>query len=88
MKKIKHPKCTKKLTEFDKAIYVYDEIVTQSKEYGTRIPIKVIVREFSKDEKYAFFVIPEKEVIKIISRIENNGTIEFTKKGCVGRILP
>ncbi len=79
MAKIK--KMRPKLTEFDKATYVLDEIFMQSKKYGEFIPTKIIVKEFSREE---FFKIPEKEVIKIISKLENNGIINISRKGCIG----
>ena len=83
MKKIKHPKLTSKLTSLDKAIYVYDAIIGLSKEYGRHIPIRIIIKEFSKDEENAAFIISKKEVIKIISNLESLGVINFYERGFV-----
>ena len=73
-----------KLTDFDKAIYVYDEIIQESKEYGRHIPIKIIVRAFSKDFGNGTFIISKKEIIEIISKIEETGCIYYSRKGYLG----
>lgn len=75
-----------KLSEFDKAIYVYDELIEQSKEHGRHIPIKAIVKQFTPGEIDVVFIIPEKEILKIISKLVENGTIDYSKKGYVERL--
>ena len=82
----KHPGLKQKLTAFDKISYVFDEIIEQAKEHGRNIPIKAVIKEFSKDKKDNVLIISEKEVLKIISKLEQNGAVFYSRKGCIERL--
>jgi len=75
---------TLKPNKEDKLIYIFYEIVTQSKEFGGHIPIKVLKNIFKKDK---YCGITPKEVDDAISKMESTGVISYSKnKACV-RVL-
>lgn len=74
-----------KLTDEEKLIYIFDEIVSQEDEYGKHIPIRVIEKAFNKNPKT--YNINTMDIRLIISKIEKAGVINFSKnKTIIGRI--